>query len=121
MRERGSATVLVLAVVVVALLGALTLAVVVTAVAGRGAAQAAADLGALGGSTVAVRGTGDPCAIAARVVARNGATLDRCATVPGGVVEVAVSLRTWPSGLMARAEARAGPAWMRAADAPSGG
>jgi secretion/DNA translocation related TadE-like protein len=77
----------------------------------RGAAQAAADLGALAGAT-ALRDGFDPCATAGAAVARNGARVASCAVLGGGIVRVvATRAATGPGGVLgeARASARAGP------------
>ncbi|GAA3509357.1 Rv3654c family TadE-like protein [Georgenia daeguensis] len=111
--DRGSGSVLGLALV--AVLVVLTLAVVgvARAVHARGTAQAAADLGALAAATALHDLTGpagDPCAVAGRVVAANGAELTSCRSRGG---EVVVSTRVAladGTGLAARASARAGPA-----------
>lgn len=111
--DRGAGSVIGLALVAVLL--ALTLAVVgvARAVHARGTAQAAADLGALAAATAlhdVTGAAGDPCAVAGRVVAANGAELAACRAGGG---EVVVSTRV-PladgTGLAARASARAGPA-----------
>lgn len=112
-RDRGSVTVLLLAVVAVALTFAVGLVALVRAADARGTAQTAADLAALSGADVAARPGGpDPCAVAATVVAWNGAVLSRCAELPGGFVEVAASVTARPLpgwSVVAAAHARAGP------------
>ncbi|GAB4087097.1 hypothetical protein GCM10028784_37270 [Myceligenerans cantabricum] len=79
---------------------------------GRGAAQSAADLGALAGAT-ALRDGGDGCATAASVVARNGAEATSCDVPEAGVVRVEVRRAValpgrWPSLGAAQVAARAG-------------
>ena len=112
MRETGSATVLVLAVVILTV-------VLTTLVAGIGAvavsrhrAASAADLGALAAADVLVgRASGSPCAAAATVVAAAGAALATCRT-DGRTADVVATVR--PPGLAGRlgrvrVRARAGP------------
>jgi secretion/DNA translocation related TadE-like protein len=112
-RERGSATVWVLALAgVLTLLGtAIVLAGVATVARHR--AGAAADLAALAGAGRAVLGDPDACGRAARVAVANGAQMDGCAVRAGAVVEVRlhVPVRLGPFGTgRAAAQARAGPA-----------
>lgn len=105
-RERGSASVLVLALVAVTVALATLLGLLASAHAARGRAQAAADLAALAGAQRAVAG-GAACGLAREVATRNGAGLDRCRQLPGAVVEVAASVPgVWG---VATAAARAGP------------
>lgn len=120
--ERGSGTVLVVALmaVVVMLMGMLTL--MVGAQVAHGRAQAAADLAALAAADAitaprdvvvdegALAGA-DPCRRAGDVAARNAAEVSTCTVLPDGVVQVVVSVRGI-SGV-ASARARAGPAWAR--------
>ncbi|MFD1505409.1 histidine kinase [Georgenia yuyongxinii] len=114
-RERGSGTVLGLALVVVLVI--LTVAVVglARAVHARGTAQSAADLAALAAASALHRAGGsidDPCTVAAHVVEANDAEPAGC-TVSGAVVEVrarVVVLGQSDGVLVARANARAGPA-----------
>ena len=113
--ERGAGTVLILGIVGVVLLLAGGIAALGAAQNARGAAQAAADLGALAGAT-ALRDGFDPCGMAAAAVVRNGAEAASCEVLGGGVVRV-VATRTvvGPGGELsgalgpARASARAGP------------
>jgi secretion/DNA translocation related TadE-like protein len=112
-RERGSATVWVIALA--GLLAALGTAGVLVgaAVAGRHRAAAAADLAALAGAARAVVGDSTACSAAAHIAAANGAVLQRCATLPGAEVEVSVRVpvRLGPLGVVeAHGRARAGPA-----------
>lgn len=98
---RGSATVLLLAVVGAVVVGMAGLTWAIGVFAARAQAQSAADLGALAGAGVLQRG-GDACAAAGGVVAANGAQLRECSQVGADVyVTAAVAGRT--------AEARAGP------------
>ena len=107
--DRGSGSVLVLAVCLVVLLvamGALSVSGVV--LAGH-RARAAADLAALTGAARVRDGLpGEACAAAGQVARANGATLDGC-RVAGEVVELRVRVAV-PGRLgAARADARAGP------------
>ena len=110
-RDRGSASVMVLALAgVLALLGALAAAVGAVAVA-RHRAASAADLAALAAADAALAGSARACAAAGRAVDAVGARLDRCVLV-GDVAEVEVSVR--PPGAIgglgvARSHSRAGP------------
>ncbi|PFG39234.1 secretion/DNA translocation related TadE-like protein [Georgenia soli] len=111
--DRGAGSVLGLALVAVLLTLTLAVVGVSRAVHARGTAQVAADLGALAAAQARHDPAGvsrDPCAVAAEVVAANGAEIVRCREVGGDVV---VSTRVPLSdgtGLAARAVARAGPA-----------
>jgi len=128
--ERGSGTVLTLGLVAAALVLIAGVALLAGAQAARGAAQAAADLGALAAAEqlAALVRPGGPqgwvqrevqrevagqagadaaCAIAREVVAANGAGLTGCALLGGGVVRV-TAVRPGAVGA-ARATARAGP------------
>lgn len=120
--DRGSATVLVLALVLVCGFLATAVTGLATAVLARHRAQAAADLGALAGADVLLaRAGGDvllaraggaaACTRAAQVARANGAGLRGC-LVRGLDVLVATSVRpAGPVGRLgsARARARAGP------------
>ncbi|WP_318241864.1 Rv3654c family TadE-like protein [Arthrobacter pullicola] len=111
-RDEGSGTVLSLGLCLAVITLLLALLVLAQATVGAARAGAAADLAALAGAD-AVRAlrAGDPCTVAAEVVARNGAELISCAPDTGTrsiTVEVASSagrLLPWPSS----ARARAGP------------
>lgn len=107
--DRGSGTVLVLALVAVALVVAAMLGLLGSAQLGRGRAQTAADLGALAGASRLLAGgsPGDPCPVAAEVVRRNGARLTSCTDEGAGVVTVRVVVRGAAGS--ATASARAGP------------
>lgn len=113
-RERGSATVMLLAVVAVALALALAAVALARVAHARGTAQAAADLAAIAAAEAAQRPLGgDPCAVAARVVAANGADLTGCTLEPGGFVTVSTAVVVAaPAGWQGTtsASARAGPA-----------
>ncbi|MFI2488350.1 Rv3654c family TadE-like protein [Promicromonospora kroppenstedtii] len=109
--EGGAGTVLVLGIVAAVLLLAVGIAALGAAQNARGAAQAAADLGALAGAT-ALRDGFDPCGTAVAAVARNGAELASCEVRSDGVVRVvAKRVAIGPAGVLgsARATARAGP------------
>ncbi|MGV8976817.1 MAG: pilus assembly protein TadG-related protein [Cellulomonas sp.] len=124
--DRGSGTVLALAVIAVVVLMATALGLLAGARAARGQAQAAADLAALAGASqllrAAVEESGGPgagpglttdrtwsaaCATAAEASRRNGAQLTSCECGPGGVLRVATSRRSAVG--VATARARAGP------------
>ncbi|HET7069346.1 MAG TPA: Rv3654c family TadE-like protein [Nocardioides sp.] len=110
-RERGAATLLVLAMAgVLVTLGA-ALAVVVAMVAAHRAAQSAADLAALAGANAVLEGR-QGCAAAGETAAANGATLTGCLVSGADVaVEVRVAGPHWlgqTADLGARS--RAGPA-----------
>ena len=113
-RERGAATVLVVAVLGLLLLVGAALGVVGAMVKAHRVAQAAADLAALAGASALADGQ-DACAAATRVATANGATVVSCA--PDGL-EVRVTVEaTGPRWLGQSAdlvaEARAGPATYR--------
>ncbi|WP_370520715.1 Rv3654c family TadE-like protein [Sanguibacter sp. HDW7] len=120
--DAGSASVLVLAVLAVAVVLAGTLALAASARALGAATSSAADLAALAGAqAAAATWRGDaPCAVATEAARRNGAELVTCDVDALGVVEVGV--RRAPTGALARltgprsATARAGPAWVRDAE-----
>jgi secretion/DNA translocation related TadE-like protein len=109
--QRGSATVLVVAMCGVLLLVGAALGVVVALVAAHRVAQSGADLAALAGAQAAGRGS-DGCRAAGEVAVANDVHLTGC-RAQGRVVEVTVSAPGphWlgqTSDLAARA--RAGPA-----------
>ena len=119
--EPGSASVLVaVATVVIVTLGSAGLAVAAAAQVAA-TARTAADLGALAGATSLIQGLqgsipGDPCAVAADIVARNGAVQRSCdlddevnLTVVVAV-ELPGRLARLPGVGPATAAARAGPA-----------
>ena len=116
--ERGSGTVYALGVIAVLLAAAVGIAGLIQAQSATGRARAAADLAAISGATVlsSVVAPGDPCAMAGRVAAANGALMSAC-SVDGEDVTVAVTVPTTILGLprQATARARAGPV-----DAPLG-
>ncbi|MCT9932490.1 flp pilus-assembly TadE/G-like family protein [Planotetraspora sp. A-T 1434] len=105
-RERGSATVWMVAVM--AMIWAMTMAVVLVGAArvARHRAENAADLSALAAAARAFSAPRDACARAETVAAANGARVDFCSVV-GGTVSVSVSVRF--GFHTASATARAGP------------
>lgn len=106
-RDRGSASVWVLAIGLCVVLFAGALTTVGSAIVARQRAQIAADLGALAGAQQSARGTATACARAARLVSANGAALGGC-LVDGLDVVVTAVVRVAGLG-WARAVARAGP------------
>jgi secretion/DNA translocation related TadE-like protein len=112
-RERGAATVLLLAVVVVALVLATGAVALARAAHARGTAQAAADLAAIAAAEAAQRPVGgDPCGVAVEVATANGATTATCTLEPGGFVSVTTSVVVVPLAgwrTTATAGSRAGP------------
>lgn len=110
-RERGAASLLVVALTGVLLLVGCALGVVAAMVADHRRAAAAADLAALAGAAALQRGD-DGCAAAEPLAAANGARLVDCA-VEGSDVLVTVEV-TGPRWLGQRGDlvgrARAGPA-----------
>lgn len=111
-RERGAGAVMVLGIVAAVLLLGVGLAALASAQHARGAAQVAADLGALAGAA-ALRDGYDECARASAVVDRNGAETTSCTVPEAGVVRVEVRSATRLPGAFsslgaARAAARAG-------------
>ncbi|MEJ3749755.1 Rv3654c family TadE-like protein [Actinomycetes bacterium KLBMP 9797] len=111
-RDRGAATLWVLAIGLVLVVAGMAGASVGAARVARHEARVAADLGALAGAMRVLGGAEVACARAAEVVARNGGRLTQCA-VDGFDLIVAVEVPVTPMpGLTrtARGEARAGPA-----------
>jgi secretion/DNA translocation related TadE-like protein len=110
-RDRGAATIFVLAVGLVMVGAGLAGAAVGSARIGRHQAQLAADLGALAGAMHAIEGARVACAAAAEYVAANAARLSAC-EVDGLeiVVRVDVAVPGLPGPVRwAHAAARAGP------------
>jgi secretion/DNA translocation related TadE-like protein len=109
--QRGSATVLVVAVAGVLLLVGAALGVVAALVVAHRAAQSGADLAALAGAQALGQGS-DGCRAAGETAVANGVRLTGC-TTQGRVVDVTVSV-PGPHWLGQRsdlsARARAGPA-----------
>ncbi|MGN6428294.1 MAG: Rv3654c family TadE-like protein [Leifsonia sp.] len=105
--QRGSGSVLAVAVIGATVSLAAGMLAVGGAVAAQRRASAAADLSALAAADVAVgRVAGDPCQTAADVSAANGAAVTGC-SADGVVVTVTTSVDYL--GLPATASARAGP------------
>lgn len=126
-RDEGSGTVLVIALLAVALVLAAAVGTLGGAQVARGRAQAAADLAALAAAdvvavppgvsaTAAALRAADPCARAVVTAERNGARVTSCVPGPGGVVAVTVTVDagSGPLATTAAARARAGPASARA-------
>jgi secretion/DNA translocation related TadE-like protein len=112
-RDRGAATILVLAFGLVLALAGVVSAGVGAARVGRHAARNAADLGALAGAARAIHGREIACSWAERLVAANGGRMTLC-VVEGLeiVVRAEVVVRPLP-GLERQAvvTARAGPVY----------
>jgi secretion/DNA translocation related TadE-like protein len=102
-RDRGSASIWLLAVGFVVVSLGIGVALVGTAATHRHRAQVAADLGALAGARWAVLGAGTACDRAGRIVAANGGRLVAC-RLDG--LDLVVTAGVGP----ALAVARAGPA-----------
>lgn len=107
-RERGSASVLVLAAAALVLVASVPVVLVASLLASHRQAVRAADLAALAGAQHSLTDVSVACAWARRVASANGAGLSRCALADASlIVEVAV-----PTGIDlapdARATARAG-------------
>lgn len=124
--DEGSGTVLVIALLAVAVVLAAALGTLGRAQVVRGRAQAAADLAALAAAEAVAVPPGvhvspealqaaDPCGRARTTAERNGARLTSCSAEPDGVVSVTVSVDggRGPLALTATARARAGPASAR--------
>ncbi|MDT7538317.1 MAG: hypothetical protein QOI82_1902 [Actinomycetota bacterium] len=109
--DRGSATILVLALAgLLAVVGGLSATVGAVAVA-RHRAAAAADLAALAAADRALAGEEVACTAARRAAAADAAVLDSC-RLTGEIADVVVSVR--PPGALgswgvARSHSRAGP------------
>ncbi|GIF05299.1 Rv3654c family TadE-like protein [Actinoplanes siamensis] len=108
-RDRGAASIFVLAVGLFLVAAGMAGAMVVAARVTRHSARTAADLAALAGAGRAVEGPGVACAVAARYAAANRARLTSC-EVSGleVVVRTEVPVRSVP--MVTTAAARAGPA-----------
>lgn len=110
-RERGSASILMVGVIAVALLIAVMLGALAHAAHGHARAQGVADVAALAAAQQGATGAGDPCAVAGTLAAQHGALLTSC-VVSGPMVEVRVAVGVNPlPGWRAHADAqaRAGP------------
>jgi secretion/DNA translocation related TadE-like protein len=112
-RDRGAASILVLAVGLVLVAAGMAGAAIGTARVGRHEARTAADLGALAGAAEAIYGESVACARAARFVAANGGQMTSC-TVDGLDVVVGAAVPVHPMPGLVRqavATARAGPVY----------
>ncbi len=112
-RDRGSATVLVLGAVGVLLAMTVGALWVVSAVVAAHRAQAAADLAALAVAAALVRGepTATACGEGVALAARNGGRLASCQAGPDFSVELVVQVGATVSRVgTATARSRAGPA-----------
>jgi secretion/DNA translocation related TadE-like protein len=110
-RDRGAASLMVLAIGLVLIMMGVAGAAVGAARVGRHQARAAADLGALAGAAQAIQGPGVACATADRFVTANGARMTGCEVDGLEIVvrvELAVAIRPGPIRY-ARAAAGAGP------------
>lgn len=110
-RQRGAATVPVIAMAGVLLVVGTAASAVGALVVDHRRAQAAADLAALAGADALASRAGDPCAEAAAIAEADGARLRRC-DVSGAVVDVEVVVdgpRWWGREPQLAAHARAGP------------
>jgi secretion/DNA translocation related TadE-like protein len=98
--ERGSITVVMVAVMMVAVLGCIAAAQVATLVSNRAHASAAADAAALATATELSRGMGPSAAkrAAAEIARRSGAQLESC-TCSGIEARVTVSVRVGVLGV----------------------
>lgn len=106
--ERGSGTVLALAVISLGLVLLAFLALLAGVMRSRAQAQSGADLAAIAAAGVLHRNPGtSPCATAAQVSAASGTDLAAC-RIDGEFVEVTVMSRSLAG--RATASARAGPA-----------
>jgi secretion/DNA translocation related TadE-like protein len=110
-RDRGSASVWVLAAGLLAVLVASAVATEGAAIVARHRAQAAADLAALAAAAHGPDGPGPACDRAGVIAAANGARLVGCRVDGLDVVVVAEVVPAGAAGLAgtARASARAGP------------
>lgn len=109
--DRGSASVLVLAVGVVLVVAGVFGAMIGAAHVANHRAQAAADLGALAGAARAIEGPAAACARAAELVTANGGRLTHC-QLDGLDLTVTVAVNPATAtgiGRAATATARAGP------------
>jgi secretion/DNA translocation related TadE-like protein len=112
-RDRGAASLFLLALGLLFVLAGLAGAAVGAARVGRHEARTAADLGALAGAMHAIEGPEVACAQAARLVAANGGRVTGC-RVDGLEVVVHAEVAVTPlPGLIrhATAAARAGPVY----------
>jgi secretion/DNA translocation related TadE-like protein len=110
-RDRGSATIWILAAGLLTVFVAVAVAAVGAATVARHRAQAAADLAALGGAALAVAGEPAACARATALAADNGGRILSCRLDGWDLI---VSVEVMPAGIAAlagtaRASAKAGP------------
>jgi len=120
-RDRGAASIFVLAVGLVLVAAGLAGAAVGTARIGRHQARTAADLGALAGAGQAIYGESVACRRAEQIVTANGGRMTACA-VDGLEIVVGAAVEVHPlPGLTRRAEqaARAGPLYSEGGRAAS--
>ena len=112
-RDRGAATIFVLAVGLVLVAGGIAGAAAGSARIGRHRAQAAADLGALAGAVRAIEGSAAACGQAARFVNANSGRVTACEVRGLEIVVHAEVVITPLPGLTrhAQAAARAGPVY----------
>jgi secretion/DNA translocation related TadE-like protein len=112
-KDRGAATIFVLAIGLVIVLMGVAGAAVGAARIGRHRAQATADLGALAGAARAVEGTAVACERARRFVAVNGGRTTSCEVTGLEIVVRTEAIVTPLPGLTrhATAAARAGPVY----------
>ena len=112
-RDRGAATIFILAVGLALVLMGVAGAAVGAARVGRHQAQAAADLGALAGAARAIEGAGAACERAGRFVSANGGLVTSC-QINGLEIIVRTEVTVTPlPGVTRRATAaaRAGPVY----------
>lgn len=110
-RDRGAASILILAIGLVLVAAGVAAAAVGAARVGRHQARTAADLGALAGAARAVEGEGSACARARQLAGENQARLTSC-RLEGWEIVIAAEVTVTPlPGLtrQATATARAGP------------
>jgi secretion/DNA translocation related TadE-like protein len=112
-RDRGAATILVLAFGLFLTVAGVAAAGVGTARVGRHEARTAADLGALAGAAKAIYGPEVACARAGQLVAANHGRLSSC-RVEGLDVVVRAEVAVPGLGRRAMATARAGPIYAMA-------
>jgi secretion/DNA translocation related TadE-like protein len=106
--DRGSGTVLMLALVIFSGFLVLVTAVLAAAIVARHRAEAAADLAAL--AAASGLSASDGCAEASRIAAANGSRLEKCRRLPDGSMLVGVQLQSGGRVLLpaVHAVARAG-------------
>lgn len=109
--DRGSATVLMVAIIALVLVLALGLAALARSSHAQARAQGVADLAALAGARAQTDTGASPCPVAAAVVAEHGAHLRACTPESLTVlIEVSIAVESFPGRpARAHAAARAGP------------